>query len=287
LANLPSALAKDLRQALARGSMRDDPSATVSGLAWLTHAAVAALVLGAGLLLLGGYHTGFARINAAATLWPSWLWQVLTILGDERVAFALSLVFARRHPRVFWTLICAGVLALLYSRGLKPLVDAPRPPAVLAAGSFHLIGPGHQGESFPSGHSITAGVFFGVLLAFARRLTFRLLFLLLAVLVGISRVAVGVHWPVDVAFGLGGGWLAAWIGVRMARRNPWGMADGSVHMAFVTLAAIVTVGLWFDDGGYAAAALPLRMLCVVALGTAALGYLILPLWRCLTAVRPG
>jgi membrane-associated phospholipid phosphatase len=286
LATLPSALAEDLRQALARGNRRDDPSATVSGLAWLTHAAVAALVLGAGLWILADYHAGFARINDAATLWPTGLWQILTILGDERVSFALSLVFARRHPRVFWTLICAGVLALLYARGLKPLVDAPRPPAVLAADSFHLIGPGHQGESFPSGHSITAGVFFGVLLAFARRAAFRVFFLLLAVLAGISRVAVGVHWPVDVACGLGGGWLAAWIGVWMARRSPWGVADGSAHLAFVTLAAIVTVGLWFDDGGYAAAALPLRVLCVVALGTAALGYVILPLWRCLTPGRP-
>lgn len=286
LANLPSALAEDLRQALVRGSRRDDASATVSGLAWLTHAAVAALVLGAGLWLLAGYHTGFARINDAAILWPSWLWQVLTILGDERVAFALGLVLARRHPRVFWSLIWAGVLALLYSRGLKPLVDAPRPPAVLAAESFNLIGPGHQGESFPSGHSTTAGVFFGVLLAFARRVPSRVLFLLLAVLVGISRVAVGVHWPVDVAFGLGGGWLAAWIGVRVAGRTPWGIADGSAHLAFVTLAAIVTVGLWFDDGGYAAAALPLRALCVFALGAAALGYVFLPLWRWLTAVRP-
>jgi membrane-associated phospholipid phosphatase len=285
-ASLPSALAGDLRHALACGAARDDPSATAVGLAWLTHAGLAALVLGAGLWLLAGYHTGFLRLNDAASQWPAWLWQGLTTLGDERVAFALSLLFARRHPRVFWTLVCAALVAALYSRGLKPLLDASRPPAVLATESFTLIGPGHRSESFPSGHSVTAAVFFGVLLAFSRRRSWRVVFLLLGLLAGFSRVAVGVHWPVDVAFGLGGGWLAAWVGVWIARRAPWGVLDSSVHLALVTIAAIVTVGLWFDDGGYPAVALPLRLLCAAALGTALLGYVLLPLWRWRTGRRP-
>jgi hypothetical protein len=180
---------------------------------------------------------------------------------------------------VFWTLICAALVATLYSRGLKPLVDAARPPALLAEDGFNLIGPGHRDESFPSGHSVTAGVFFGVLLVYGRRLSWRLLLLLLAVMAGLSRTAVGVHWPVDVAFGLGGGWLSAWVGLRLAARSPWGIYDGSVHLAFVTLAGIVSVGLWFDDGGYTVAALPLRLLAVAALGTTVIGYLLLPLWR--------
>ena len=285
--SLSSAWAEDLRLTLAQGAARDGSAAAVAGRAWLTHAAVAALVLGAGLFLLAGYHAGFERLNSAAALLPAWLWQGVTSLGDERVAFALSLFFARRHPRVFWTLICAALVAVLYSRGLKPLVDAARPPAVLPADAFHLIGPGHKHESFPSGHSVTAGVFFGVLLAYARRLPWRLLFLLLAVLGGVSRVAVGVHWPVDVTFGLGGGWLAAWLGPRLVTRSSWGIYDGSVHLAFVTLGAIVSIGLWFDDGGYAAMALPLKLLAVAAITSTVLGYLLLPLWRISRMPRRG
>jgi hypothetical protein len=92
------------------------------------------LVLGAGLWALAGYHAGFVRLNGAAATLPPLVWQWLTVLGDERVAFALGLFFARRHPRVFWTLACAGAAAA-YSIGFKPLVDAARPPAVLAAAS--------------------------------------------------------------------------------------------------------------------------------------------------------
>lgn len=272
------ALGADLDAALARGAARDAwPGAAAA--AWLTHAALAALVLGAGLWLLAGYHAGFAVLNGAAAALPGWLWQGLTVLGDERVAFALSLFLARRHPRVFWALIVAGAVAALYSRGLKPLFDAARPPAVLAPGGFHLIGPGHRGESFPSGHSVTAGVFFGVLALFARRRGWRALLLLLAVAAALSRTAVGVHWPVDVAFGLGGGLLAAVVGVWLARRSQWGVQNGSVHLAFVTVAAIVSVGLWFDDGGYHAVAPALQVLCAGALGAVVLGYVLLPLGR--------
>lgn len=280
LLRLGRALGGELDASLARGATRDpwpEPVAT----AWLTRAALAALVLGAGLWLLAGYHAGFATLNGVAAELPAWLWQGLTVLGDERVAFALSLFVARRHPRVFWALIVAGLLAALYARGLKPVLDAARPPAVLDSGSFNLIGPGHRSDSFPSGHSVTAGVFFGVLALFARRRAWRGLCLLLALAAGLSRTALGVHWPVDVAFGLAGGWAAAIIGVWLARRSQWGILDGSVHLAFVTLAAVVSVGLWFDDGGYPAVGPALQALCAAALGTAVLGYMLLPLGRCL------
>ncbi|MGD9298832.1 MAG: phosphatase PAP2 family protein [Thiohalocapsa sp.] len=273
------ALGADLDAALASGAARDAwPDATAA--AWLSHAALSALALGAGLWLLVGYHAGFASLNAAAASLPSWLWQGLTVLGDERVAFALSLLLARRHPRVFWALVVAAVVGALYSRGLKPLFDAARPPAVLAPDSFNLIGPAHRSESFPSGHSVTAAVFFGVLALFARRRTWRVVFLLAAVAVGVSRTAVGVHWPVDVAFGLGGGWLAVVIGARLARRSPWGIRDGSVHLAFVSVAAIVSIGLWLDDGGYPAVGPALQALSAAALGATLLGYAVIPLARC-------
>lgn len=88
------------------------------------------------------------------------------------------------------------------------------------------------GPGFPSGHAGVAAIVYltlGALLAVSRRRTAERLFVLaaaalLAVLVGLSRVALGVHWGTDVL----GGWAfgAAWaaFGLQLdrtlARRHP-------------------------------------------------------------------
>lgn len=278
--------ARGLAQALELGAERD-PLVATGGALWLLGWALICVALGFGLRLFGaeGYHSGFLTLNSLSAQLPAWLWQWLTVLGDERVAFTLALFVSRRHPRVFWTLICAALVAIAYSRGLKPLVDAARPPAVLPAGSFELIGDAHRKHSFPSGHSVTAAVFFAVLAYYAQRTRWRLTFILLATAAGLSRIALGVHWPIDVMAGLAGGALSALVGVALARRSLWGIYDPGVHLAFVVLAAFAAIGLFVDDGGYPAAAPLLTMLASLALAWAGLQYLVLPLMPNRAAAR--
>lgn len=263
---------------LAAGARRtswDNPSGT----RWLLTAALVASVLGAFLYLACGYEAGFMRWNAAAATLPGEFWAGLTMLGDERVVAALALLFAWRYPRLFWALILAAVVAALYSRGLKALVMAPRPPAILPPESFQLIGPGHRRASFPSGHSTVIGVLVGVLVHDARARLARPLLLGLAAAVAFSRVAVGVHWPVDILFGLAGGLLAAWVGVWLAARWPTPATQVPVHLALIAVAASMTTHLWFDDGGYASAATGLRLLAALSLAMLLYVYALRPWWR--------
>lgn len=245
---------------------------------WLLRWAWVCLGCAALLYLVCGYHAGFLRLNGAAAAYPDWIWQCLTVLGDERVAFALTLFFSLRYPRLFWSLVIAALIAILYGRGLKELFDATRPPGVLAADAFNLIGPERVRASFPSGHSVTAAVFFGVLIAHARLWEWRALWLVLAVLVGLSRVAVGVHWPLDVLVGLMGGAVAAWLGSWLAARWSAPASHLTLHLVWVGVAVLLAITLIDDDGGYPAAALPLRILGLTALASALLQYLLLPLW---------
>ena len=96
---------------------------------------------------------------------------------------------------------------------LKLGFDRPRPDLV-----EHLT---HAtSSSFPSGHatlSATAYLTLGLLMAQAhRRRRVKGLILLgavaVTVLVGVSRVYLGVHWPTDVFAGwcLGAAWAALW-----------------------------------------------------------------------------
>ena len=269
-------LAAIWRARLEEGAART-PLDSPGGDRWLLTWALACGVVGVLLFLAGGYEAGFLTLNAAAAVYPSGLWQHLTVLGDERVAFALALLFSGRYPRLFWSLILAALIAILLSRGLKVLFDTARPPAVLAADLFHLIGPAYQRTSFPSGHSVTAGCFFGVLIYHARWMEWRTLLLLVAVLVGLSRIAVGVHWPVDVAAGLALGALAAWLGGRLSARWPRPATRPSVHLPFVLLGVLMAVSLLFAHGGYPAAAPALRLLGLAAITNVLVGYLLSPL----------
>jgi membrane-associated phospholipid phosphatase len=200
---LHAALATDLRLRLAAGLERDRMAAT-GACPWLLWSALAAALVGGVLYLLGGYHVGFHTLNHLAAGWPPGFWEWLTVLGDARLAIALALFFSLRHPRLFWALILAALVATAFTHGIKPWVAAWRPPAMLPLDSFHLIGPALRKSSFPSGHTVTAAVLLGVGLCFVKGVSARLLLVALAVTVGVSRVAVGVHWPLDVAAGSDG-----------------------------------------------------------------------------------
>ncbi len=258
---------------------RRTPAVSPDGGVWLASWALASGSFALIPFLLYGYHAGFSRLNGLAAHAPDWLWQWLTVLGDERVGFALTLFFTRRHPRVFWTLIAAALVGIAVTHSLKPLFAALRPPAVLEPGTFNLIGPGHHKFSFPSGHTVTVAVFFGAWVYFVRSGWVRLLLLLLTVAAGFSRVAVGVHWPVDVAAGLAVGTMAAWSGVLLARRTErWG-THWLVHLGLVVLAAGMALLLLLSDGGYSGAARMQLFLGITALGFSVYLYLIAPLLR--------
>jgi membrane-associated phospholipid phosphatase len=271
-------LGRDLRGALQAGFQRT-PAVSPDGTLWLARWALVSAFIGLTLFLFCGYHGGFSRLNALAAQLPDPLWQRITMLGDERVAFALTLFFTRRYPRVFWSLVAAALLGAAFTHSFKPLFAALRPPAVLEQGTFNLIGRDLRKASFPSGHTVTVTILCGVWAYYLRSSWRRLLLILVAVAGGLSRVAMGVHWPVDVAAGMTGGLAAAWLGVLLARRGEALGMNPSVHSALVTLAAAMALLLLLSDGGYPATADMQRLLALTALGYAAFVYLIGPTRR--------
>jgi undecaprenyl-diphosphatase len=145
----------------------------------------------------------------------SWINRVMTWITDLGGEIILLSVFgslalwSHRARGALWArffaVVMAGALAL--DNVVKPLVGRPRPVLDQLVGG--------RGESFPSGHATaTTALLFAVAyyLTPGRSPRARTLIwtaaLLGSVLMGVTRVYLGVHWPTDVIAGmvLGAGW---------------------------------------------------------------------------------
>jgi membrane-associated phospholipid phosphatase len=220
------------------------PLSLRSAWAWLPPAA--ALVLAAALLATGSNRPLFLWLNHRGHLVGDPVWFHLTMLGDGAMALALVLPSIRRAPRLFWAALLAAVVAGLWTQVTKEFIDVPRPLSVIAPWDFHLAGPAYKRVSFPSGHAAAAFALAGIaIMGAGGGWLWRALLFALAGLVGLSRIMLGVHWPLDVLWGMVGGWLGAWIGLALQARWRWpttgrgGLLAGAVLMA-VTASLLVS-----------------------------------------------
>ena len=160
----------------------------------------------------------------------SWLTpaaKLITLLGTGPVVYALLVLLGLllwRRTREWWPLplALAGLaVGQLLRLAISVLVGRARPDP-----SLWLAHP--SGYAFPSGHTTTATIGYGLIAVLAIRLVPAATratvaaAAALAVVVGLSRVYLGVHWPTDVI----GGWLygAAWLSllatITTATRRP-------------------------------------------------------------------
>lgn len=191
------------------------------------------------------------------------VWAHLTILGDGLVCAVLFLPWVRSRPERVWGGILGALVMVLVLRSFKSFLTLPRPLGLLPAEMVNVIGPGHRRGAFPSGHTSTMALLAGIWALTSVRRTVPWLALGMAVLVGVSRMAVGVHWPSDVLAGLALGWTSAWVGLRLASRARWGM-DGKAR-AVLTWALLISalVLLTVYDTGYPGVGLFQRGLALV------------------------
>ncbi|MBU8540063.1 phosphatase PAP2 family protein [Roseomonas tokyonensis] len=172
-----------------------------------------------------------SRADPADPLGPGWLVEMgrdVTALGGVAVLVLVTLAVTvfmalRRLWHAAGFLLAAVGSGILVSVVLKAAFERPRPDLV-PHGSYVAT------ASFPSGHSMMAAVVYltlGVLLARVEPDGRVKVFVLgcaalLTLLVGVSRVYLGVHWPTDVLAGwtVGAGWaLLFWLMARALQRR--------------------------------------------------------------------
>jgi undecaprenyl-diphosphatase len=158
--------------------------------------------------------------DPAMPIGPSWLRQVMvdvTALGSVAVltiitTLAAGYLVAARKPSLALFTVGAVAGGALISTLLKIAYARTRPDIVA-----HLVGT--DSASFPSGHAMNSAVTFltlAVLIGRAEKSVAVRRYLIsmaiaLTLVIGFSRLYLGVHWPTDVAAGwiVGGMWAAA------------------------------------------------------------------------------
>lgn len=157
--------------------------------------------------------------------------RFITTLGNGGgiwIALTLLLLILPKTRKVGCMMAAALIGTLLVNNiFLKNLVARTRPYEVIAELTYLVPKPGEY--SFPSGH---AGSSFAVSCVMFRRLPkkYGVPALVLAILIGLSRLYVGVHYPSDVLFGMLSGIAISFAAVAVVewigrRRNTAGSRE--------------------------------------------------------------
>ncbi len=161
---------------------------------------------------LEGFDNGISKfIHSYRNETITAFFQVTTHFGDRLVyiilIIALAAYFVIKHKR--WKFIIQTILVLglssLSNIVLKRYINRSRPAL------DHLI-PVHT-LSYPSGHAMSAMAFYGFLIYLSLRyikkntlkITLCVFLSIMILMIGLSRVYLGVHYPSDVLAGFVGG----------------------------------------------------------------------------------
>lgn len=149
---------------------------------------------------------------------------VITYFGEAGlfwIALSLILLFFKKTRRCgIYAMVAIAAGFLLGELGLKNIICRPRPYQAFPDYTSLLIPP-PGGYSFPSGHTTSSFAVATVYFKFSKK--WGTLALVLAGLIGFSRIFLFCHWPTDVlagvVLGIGVALLTLWLAPKIEAKR--------------------------------------------------------------------
>ena len=165
--------------------------------------------------------------------------EIITVFGESPIPLLITVfIYWCWDKKKGFVVVSSLLSAMMSMQILKAIFRIPRPfmkyPELIQGKRQQTA----TGFSFPSGHSTTASSFYGGLCYSFKQKWIRALSIALIVLVPISRLYLGVHWPMDILIGTLIGLVSAFALGRVFEKL---YRDEKAFMIYTILFALVTL----------------------------------------------
>ena len=179
--------------------------------------------------------TLFLQINQLGKPLGYTFWGIITDIGDAYVTAMILIFFIPKRKDFLVPIFRATIIATPIVQGLKYFTTVVRPGHIVSGAN--IIGGTPNSWSFPSGHSATVAIIFGVTFFMAKSKITRYLSFITIFIVALSRVMVSAHWPIDTIVGVEIGLSAAALAVLLTNQNTNRNIKELILTIILTLAA--------------------------------------------------
>ncbi len=140
------------------------------------------------------------NIQSIANPFFDFLFQLITICGEQIVLISIISIIYWTLDKKFGEYIAYSVLtSVLLNNAIKDIFKMKRP--IGEEGIRTLREQTATGYSFPSGHTQSASSFYGAMAIYLKKRVMYIIAAVMIVLIGFSRLYLGVHYPKDVIVG--------------------------------------------------------------------------------------
>lgn len=173
------------------------------------------------------------------------LMNLVSMAGEIIIPlFIILLVYWCIDKKRGYAVTLSMLTALITTQIVKAIVRYPRPfmvyPELIGGGRLETA----TGYSFPSGHSTGASSFYGSLAVLFRSRILRAIAIILIIMVPVSRMYLGVHWPMDVLagtiIGLVSAFMLAPMFLRMQESRKSFLAFTAIYGIICAVVSILT-----------------------------------------------